>query len=158
MTSSWEKLLHGEERKALKIQGTGRESEARAICQNFPSVSVCQGLCVCGGGAVCVWRGPCVCFRGRVCVSGAVCVFQGAVCRGVGRGSVWGQGPEVLVLSSGWKFSVLPGSYQKPLEGICHLTHKNRRLKWRMPKVVLQFPASSGPISSLPRSIKGTRS
>ena len=56
MTSSWEKLLHGEERKALKIQGTGRESEARAICQNFPSVSVCQGLCVCGGGAVCVWR------------------------------------------------------------------------------------------------------
>ena len=117
-------------------------------------------LCVCGGGRVCVSGAVCVCQElcVCVCVSGVVCVFQGAVCRGVGRGSVWGQGPEVLVLSSGWKFSVSPGLYQKPLEGICHLTHKNRRLKWRMPKVVLQFPASSGPISSLPRSIKGTRS
>lgn len=64
MTSSQEKLLHGEEREALMVQGTGRESKARAICQNFPSVSVCQGLCVCVGG------GACVCFRGRVCWGG----------------------------------------------------------------------------------------
>lgn len=32
MTSSREKLLHGEEREALMVQGTGRESKARAIC------------------------------------------------------------------------------------------------------------------------------
>lgn len=107
------------------VQGTGRESKARAICQNFPSVSVCQGR-VGGRGGVCLW------------------------------GHVWGRGPGVLVLSSGWKFSVSPGSYQKPLEGIHHLTHKNRSLEWRMPKMVLQFPNSNGPICSLPSSIKGT--
>ena len=83
-----------------------------AICQNFPSVSVCQGLCVgggpcvCGGGLcvcfrgrVCVFQGPCVCVRSCVCV--CVCVFQGlcvcfrgpcvggwvgAVCGGRGQG------------------------------------------------------------------------
>ena len=86
-----------------------------AICQNFPSVSVCQGLCVGGGGgAVCVWQGPvcvfqepCVCVSGAMCVCQelcvcvCVCVFQGlcvcfrgpcvggwvgAVCRGRGQG------------------------------------------------------------------------
>ena len=119
------------------MQGIGRESKARAICQNFPSVSVCRRLCVWGRGGASV----CVCVR--------KCSGQGlCVCGGAG----------VLVLSSGWKFSVSPGSYQKPLEGIRLLTHKNRRLKWRMPEGVLQFPTSNGPISSLPRSIKGTRS
>ena len=58
------------------MQGIGRESKARAICQNFPSVSVCRRLCVWGRGGASV----CVCVCAQVLGAGAVCVWGGQGC------------------------------------------------------------------------------